>query len=254
MIKRNYEYQHYTDDLVTNKDQNFQLSQHYQWIHHNVGYRFISTIVYYLGFLIGGIYCKYGLHVKIKNQGILTPYRHQGYFIYGNHTQPQGDVFAPMHVLPTRHLYYIASPANLGVPWIGKLLPIGGALPIPTTLRQMRAFMAAIRWHINHHHVILIYPEAHVWPYYTKIRPFMAAAFHYPIELDVPSFCITTTYQKRKHGSKPQITLYVDGPFWPDKQLLPKQRQQKLCQEIHQCMQQRAQQYNNYEYVHYQKK
>ncbi len=253
MVKRNYEYQHYTDDVVTNRDQHFMLPADYQWVHHGLGYRFLSAIVYYLGFIIGGIYCKYGLHVKIKNREILRPYRQQGYFIYGNHTQPQGDVFAPMHALH-KHLYYIASPANLGVPWIGKLLPIGGALPIPDNLRQMRAFMQAIRWHIAQHHTILIYPEAHVWPYYTKIRPFMAAAFHYPIELNVPSFCITTTYQKRRYGTKPQITLYVDGPFWPDEKLPPKQRQQKLCHQIQQCMQDRAQQYNNYEYVHYQKK
>ena len=43
---------------------------------------------------------------------------------------------------------------------------------------------------------ILIYPEAHIWPYYTKIRPFPSTSFRYPIKFNVPSFSITTTYQK----------------------------------------------------------
>ena len=49
------------------------------------------------------------------------------------------------------------------------------------------------------------------------------------------------------------LYMWMDH-FWPDEKLPPKQRQQKLCHQIQQCMQDRAQQYNNYEYVHYQKK
>ncbi|MBU3852024.1 MAG: acyl-phosphate glycerol 3-phosphate acyltransferase [Candidatus Paralactobacillus gallistercoris] len=253
MTQRYYQYHTYQDDVVTSKQQNYHLPANYQWIHHNRFYQLMSTLLYRLAYVVCGGYCKYGLHVKIKNQAVLLPYRNQGYFIYGNHTQPVGDVFAPMHVVPHQHLYYIASPANLGVPVIGKLLPCGGALPIPESLRQMRPFIAAIKTRIQQHQPILIYPEAHVWPYYTQIRPFMEAAFHYPVALDVPSFCITTTYQKRRYDSKPQITLYVDGPFWPDKTLSRKQQQQQLCQQIHEQMQQRAQAYSNYEFVHYQK-
>ena len=36
MVKRNYEYQHYTDDVVTNRDQHFMLPADYQWVHHGL--------------------------------------------------------------------------------------------------------------------------------------------------------------------------------------------------------------------------
>ena len=67
---------------------------------------------------------------------------------------------------------------------------------------------------------ITIYPEAHIWPYYTKIRPFKSVSFKYPVEMKKPVFCITNTYQKRgKDKDKVRIVSYIDGPFYPDENL-----------------------------------
>ena len=41
-------------------------------------------------------------------------------------------------------------------------------------------------------------------------------------------------------SKKPQITVYVDGPFLKDNSLNKKQQQKKLCDEIHECMVQRS--------------
>ncbi len=35
----------------------------------------------------------------------------------------------------------------------------------------------------------------------------------YPVELDVPSFALTTTYHRRRFGRKPRTVTYLDGPF-----------------------------------------
>ncbi len=43
-----------------------------------------------------------------------------------------------------------------------------------------------------------IFPEAHVWPYYTGIRPFGEAAFHYPVATGKPVYTMTVTYQRRR--------------------------------------------------------
>lgn len=67
--------------------------------------------------------------------------------------------------------------------------------------------------------VICIYPEAHIWPYYTGIRPFTEASFRYPVRYDTPVYAFTNVYKKRKHLFTPKITTYVDGPFYPDKTL-----------------------------------
>ena len=44
------------------------------------------------------------------------------------------------------------------------------------------------------------------------------------MQFDVPVFCFTNTYQKRKFSSKHRIVTYVDGPFFADKSLSPNEQ------------------------------
>lgn len=249
-LKKTIYYYSYTDDLVTNKGQTSQLPNNYKWLHHNIFYRGFGFIIFVIARFIGVCYCKLCLHVTVKNKQILKNYRKQGIFLYGNHTQAVGDVFVPMLIAYPKRSFTVASAANLGVPVVGKIINFGGIV-IPDTIRQMRYFNQAIIQRINENHPIVIFPEAHVWPYYTKIRPFTDTSFHYPVQNNVPSFCMTTTYQKRKHGNKPKITVYVDGPFLPDETLAKKARQKKLCADIYDCMVDRTKN-NTYEYIKYQ--
>lgn len=103
---------------------------------------------------------------------------------------------------------------------------------------------------INTNNCIVIYPEAHVWPYYTKIRPLENTAFKFQIFCDVPSFVMTTTYYKRKFCKKPGIKIYVDGPFIPDKNISKKEKHEKLSKEIYECMENRSKN-STYEYIKY---
>ena len=98
---------------------------------------------------------------------------------------------------------------------------------------------------------ITIFPEAHIWPYYTKIRPFKNVSFKYPIEYNTPVFCVTNTYQKRGKN-KVRITTYIDGPFFIDEKLSKKENQQKLCDEVYNKMVERSK-LSNYEYIEYRK-
>ena len=161
-----------------------------------------------------------------------------------------GDVFIPSTHTSPRRIHVVISPANLGIPIIGGVLPMIGALPIPDKLSKMKLLREAISKRIKQKRCVVIYPEAHVWPYYTKIRPFSETPFKFPIEENVPSFCMTTTYQKRKHGKKPKITVYFDGPFFPDDTLPKKERVKKLHDDIYNCMNERSKE-SNYEYFGY---
>lgn len=127
-----------------------------------------------------------------------------------------------------------------------------GILPIPDTKRKMVEFLKAVKNRINENKCVVIYPEAHVWPYYTKIRPFPVTSFKFPIENDAPVFCMTTTYYKRKFGSKPGINVYIDGPFFTDKKLTKKENQNKLCVDIYNKMVERSKE-STYEYIEYRK-
>lgn len=86
----------------------------------------------------------------------------------------------------------------------------------------------------------MIYPEAHIWPYYTKIRPFKDSSFRYPVQYQCPVICFTNTYQKRKHSKKPQIVTYVDGPFYPDAKLRGKEQKADLRNRVYEQMKERS--------------
>jgi len=113
-----------------------------------------------------------------------------------------------------------------------------------------RNFSAAIEERIKQGSAIFIYPEAHIWPYYTKIRPFSDASFSYPIKYKTPTFCFTNTYQKKGKRAHPQIVTYIDGPFYPDS-TLPMRKQRKLLRtEVYMTMCERAKS-SNVEWIKY---
>lgn len=247
---KTYYYKSYNDDFVESKNQNYKLKENYKWIKDNILYRLCSGVLYFLAYIFGFFYCKFGLHVKVKNRKILKKYKKQGYFLYGNHTQPIGDVFIPAYVCNNKRIYTVVSQANLGVSVIGPMLPMLGALPIPDSIKNTKKLLDAIIKRIEQKKCVVIYPEAHVWPYYTKIRPFSTTAFKFPVDCNVASFSMTTTYYKRRFGKKPGIIVYIDGPFIPNDNLTKKENEERICQEIYQSMVDRS---NNstYEYIKY---
>ena len=106
---------------------------------------------------------------------------------------------------------------------------------------------------VNKKHAITIYPEAHIWPYYTKIRPFKTVSFKYPIEFNTPAFCMTNTYQSYgKNKDKIKIVTYIDGPFFPDKNLTKSEQKQNLRDQIYNKMVERSKN-SNIEHIKYEK-
>ena len=118
----------------------------------------------------------------------------------------------------------------------------------------MKKFLAEISRRIKQGKSITIYPEAHIWPYYTKIRPFKSVSFRYPIEHNVPSFCITNTYQAYRKN-KIRIISYIDGPFFSkiDNNSNIKEKKESLRNQIYEQMVNRSKN-SNFEYIKYIKK
>lgn len=243
-------YKSYKDDFIESKNQLYELPENYVWNHTNLFYRISSCLLYKIATIFDYFYCKFVLRIKVKNSKILKKYRKTGYFLFGNHTQPIGDAFIPAYVCGGKRVGVVVSPANLGIPVLGKLLPMLGALPVPKTRKGLMKFKETIGVKVRAGNCIVIYPEAHVWEYYTKIRPFSADSFRFPVENDMPTFCMTTTYKKSAKRDKPDITIYIDGPFFSDKSYSFKGQQQELRDMVYETMVNRS--YNStYEYIHY---
>ena len=242
-------YNSYDEDFVSSDKQDYKLKDNYKWIHKNIFYIVFSYIVYWVLYVIAFIYSKLILRVKVRNKKILKKYK--SYYIYGNHTQVIGDIFdIPSITFPWRP-YYICSTANLGIPILGKLLPLAGALPIPDSIDKMKEFREAI--HIREKkHPIIIYPEAHVWPYCTFIREFPNTSFHFPVEAKSVVFVATTIYKKSKR-KKPKIEIVLDGPFNIKENFSKKENIQYLRDIVYETMVKRSKE-SNYQYIEYIKK
>ena len=241
-------YSSFADDFEQSANQNFVLPGHYKWVRTDILSKFLSGFVYGLAVIFGGVYCRCFLHMKVKDRGTLKGIK-GGFFIYGNHTQPVGDVFIPaLCVLPKR-IYTVVSTANYGIPVIGKILPFLGALPIVNTLQGVKELNNAMAYRLKKGHPIVIYPEAHVWEYYTEIRPFPDTSFVFPVKFDKPAFAMTVTYKKSKLLKRPNMEVFLDGPFYPDGNTA-KEKTADLHQKVYKAMKVRSSN-SNYQYIEY---
>lgn len=199
------------------------------------------------------IYTKVALHHRIVHREILNSFRDTGFFLYGNHTQEIADALIPTLITLPTETYVIVHPNNVSIPVLGRITPSLGALPLPDDRGAYKHFMQAVERRLEEKKAITIYPEAHIWPFYTRIRPFPSDSFTYPIKYGTPAFCFTNTYQKRKHSKKPRIVTYLDGPFYPDPSLSPRRQREDLRDRIHTVMTERAKS-STVQWIHYEKK
>ena len=196
------------------------------------------------------LFMKFHYHHKIINKKVLKPYRKKAFFLYGNHTNNIADALIPTFVSFPKSTYVIVNANNVSMPILGKITPYLGALPLPDNLAATRNFMNSVKLRVEENSSIMIYPEAHIWPFYTKIRPFTNLSFRYPLQYDCPVFSFTNTYQKRPFLKRPKIVTYVDGPFFAEKNLDKKEKQASLRNQVYEKMVQRSKN-NNVELIKY---
>lgn len=228
------------------------IDESYKYIHKNPIWNITSFIIQnIISVPIKILYSKIKFRIKYIGKEKVKPYKNVGYFMYGNHTQPFADTFIPSRINYPKRNFFIVNPENVSMKFLGNIVQMLGAIPIPTTTKAMPNFLDSINKKIDKNYSITIYPEAHIWPYYTKIRPFKDVSFKYPVKLNKPAFCFTNTYQSYgKNNDKIKIVTYVDGPFFPNRELTIKEQQKELRERIYNCMVERSKN-SNIEHIKY---
>ncbi len=212
-------------------------------------YRLIATP---LVWLIG----KLGFGLRIKNRKVLRQLRGTGFFLYGNHTQSMMDVYSPSLAVFPRHAHIVAGPAAFSIPLLGRLIQLLGAIPLPGTVKGYPPFLEALGLRIRQGRVVTIYPEAHIWPWYTGVRPFPNGSFAYPVRENVPAVAFATTFRRRRLFKKlwPCLTVTLSEPFWPDQTLSPHAAKQKLRDQVYDFLCRTTSSPDNYAYYEYRQK
>lgn len=230
-----------TDDFAGTDIKRKPLSENHKYFTKNPVWHFFAFLFYrIIATPIGSLFNFLAYRMRIVGKGKLRKYSKEGYFLYGNHTLIPGDALTPTMVAFPKKAHIIVNPDATSVPVIEKVVEMMGAVPIPDDIKNMRAFCKAMDEYAKRNKVVVIYPEAHIWPYYTKIRPFSDISFKYPAKTNKPVFCFTTVYKKGKLLPILTTTVYVDGPFLPSPELSLKENQKKLREEVFAAMTERS--------------
>ena len=148
-----------------------------------VVYRLIMTPFLFL-------YCKLVFGLRIENRKVLRELP-GGYFLYGNHTNTLADAFIPTLLAFPRRANIVTAADTVSIPGVRNIVQMLGAVPLADTIDGTRQFLAAIHRRLERRQAVMIYPEAHIWPYYNGIRPFPDTAFAYPVREQVTeSHCL----------------------------------------------------------------
>ena len=252
---------YYTDEnnddfAATNgKIKTKRIGADYRYIHRDPVWHFFAFILYrIIATPIAFIFCRVKFGLKIKNRRVLKQIK-GGYFLYGNHTQYAADAFIPSLLSFPRKMMIIVSPDAVSIPGVGSLVPMLGAVPLSASTHGRAHYMEALGKMVARGHAVTIYPEAHIWPYYNKIRPFNDASFLYPEYFNVPAVGFTVTYRQRRFLSRhiknlhPHITVTLSEPVYPDDCSSRKEMRDK----IYDFMVRTAASEESWEYIKYKK-
>lgn len=190
-------------------------------------------------------------HQKFANRKAFKMAKKEGCFIVSNHTQVQSDSYiGPLATFPKK-CFIISNPHVLSVRGMRLGMQAYGVIPLGSNLKEKKEFLRCVEKRINDGNAVIVYPEAHVWPYYTKIRPFDHQAFTYLAKLKKPMLVFTNCYQKRKFSKKPQIVTYIDGPFYASEESGKFEAAKELRDIAYKVMCERTEKYSTCEYIKY---
>ena len=196
----NYYHDELNDDFAGTKIKTSLIDNKFKFIHKNFIWAFLSNILYYvMAMPFVHMFCIWFKRVHFVNKKAIKQAKNAnggGIFLYGNHTGAI-DAFTPNLIsFPKKNKIIVGADA-VSIPGIKNLTQMLGALPIPTGISGLQYFVKAVM-HYNKTCNITIYPEAHIWPYYTGVRNFKDSSFRYPVLTNSPviAFLQLTVSQK----------------------------------------------------------
>ena len=241
------------DDFAGTKIKTKSINPDYKYIHTNLFWRFCAAVTRLCAFPIVYLIEIGMLGVKIKNKKVLKKMKN-GCFLYGNHTA-FFDAYTPHVLSGLRVNHILVNPDAVSIKGIRTLVQWFGALPVSNNLATMRSMVKAIEYYRQKGNNITIYPEAHIWPYYNGVRPFVDTSFYYPVKTYSPVVAFFTAYSKPtglfKKFKKANITVYVSDPFYPDITKSTKAAQKELRDKVYNFMCEMSEKYSNHELIQY---
>ena len=243
------------DDFAGTKIKTTIVDENFKYIHKNFLWKACSFTIYYIIALpLVWFFCRVLLRIKIVNKKAIKKLKKQQYFMYGNHTGFY-DAFIPNLISVPRFNKIIVSPDTVSIKGLKNIVQMLGAVPLPTNDSGMKNYLQAVDYFQKSKNNITVYPEAHIWPYYTGVRPFKETSFSYPIRYNAPVVAFYTAYTKPKglfkHFRKANITVYISDPIYPDLTKDKKSAKKELRDKVYDFMKETSEKYSDYNVYEY---
>ncbi len=258
-MKRNPKIVYYedalTDDFAGTSIKKKGFPKRFRYLHkHNFLWSILSFVLYYfLAFPILWLVGKIGYGVKVKGKKNIRSLFRRGVFFYGNHTQICDGWLVQCFLANPKRSYVIADSDAISIPLLKQIVMMLGCLPVPD-LEHKEAFEEAVRYRYKQKRAIAIYPEKHIWPYSTHIRPYPDDSFVYPATLGSPVIAFCTTYRNAfilGKYRKPKMTIHISRPFYPDMTKSIPERKKLLRDAVYEFMLDYSAEEENEEYIAY---
>ena len=245
------------DDFAENITKEFKISDNFKYVHKNKFYNLCSNFLYFIiAKPIFYLWLKLKYHVHVYGKEKLKKLKGTGYFIYSNHTQNIVDAYTHQCLVFPQKGHIIADDSLYSLKGVKTIVSMLGAIPLPNNMIQSKNMADAISYYVKKGHVIVIFPEAHVWPYFNDVRNFLDTSFLFPVINDKPVVVTTTVYRERKifKNRHPYFSIYISDPLYIRKDLSLKENQKYLRDQAYKLMKENVKKYNSYEYIKYTKK
>ena len=242
------------DDFAGTKIKTKTIDSSFKFVHKNPIWRFFSFLIYYvIAIPVVWFYEKICLQTKFVNKKAVKKLKGQKYFMYGNHTGFI-DAFTPNLIsFPTRNKI-IVSEDTVSIKGIKGIVQMLGALPVPSNTNSLKPFVRAVDYYYKKCN-ITIYPEAHIWPYFTGVRNFKDSSFAYPIKNNSPVVAFFTAYSEPKgifkQLRKANTTIYISDPIYPDTTKPKKVAQKELRDKVFEFMKDCSEKYSTFSVIEY---
>ncbi len=258
MSKENrvYEYSDvYNDDFAETKLERPSVPENYVYIRKGFFRRLFSWILYYLICIpILWIVGKIWVGTKVVNRKQVKKLKHTGYCIYSNHTHYL-DAFVPQVFVSrpkrTNILGYVDA---LTIPVAKHIVKGIGLIPVDKDPKSLIKMTEAINHYLDEKEAILIFPEAHIWPYYNGVRPLKSGPFRYPALKHLPMLAICSVWRKVWYSKKPKQTIYVSEPFFYDDKLSEHENCDLYTKKTYDFYCETMAKHGSYQYIKYVKK
>ena len=226
----------------------------YNFIRSNKFANFFGNILYYgIALPLLAIF-SYLTGMKVEGRKNLKAIKKTGAFVYSNHGSVPDVYKMASPVCYGKRVNILGYTDSLSVPVLKNVVRQLGFLPLPLGQdpENKAALIEAMRYYIHKkHQIVLIYPEAHIWPYYTKIRNFKIQTMKYPAIINAPVLPVVTTWRKVWWCKRPKQTVKIGTVIMPKAELSQEENIQYLYDETLAQMRKLAESEKQYEYIKY---